>query len=84
MTAPVRWCSPELVISVRYSEWSPDGTLIAFSHPANGGRFIYTMTPSGGQLTQLSPPPGNDGAPAWSPDGTHIAFGTGRGVGLSI
>jgi len=27
MTAPVRWCRPELVISVRYSEWSPDGTL---------------------------------------------------------
>ncbi len=27
MTAPVRWCRPELVVSVRYSEWSPDGTL---------------------------------------------------------
>jgi bifunctional non-homologous end joining protein LigD len=27
MTAPVRWVRPELVVSVRYSEWSPDGTL---------------------------------------------------------
>lgn len=27
MTAPVQWVRPELVISVRYSEWSPDGTL---------------------------------------------------------
>ena len=27
LTAPVRWCRPELVISVRYSEWAPDGTL---------------------------------------------------------
>jgi DNA ligase D-like protein (predicted ligase) len=27
MTAPVRWVKPELVITVRYSEWSPDGTL---------------------------------------------------------
>jgi DNA ligase D-like protein (predicted ligase) len=27
MTAPVRWCRPELVISIRYSEWAPDGTL---------------------------------------------------------
>jgi DNA ligase D-like protein (predicted ligase) len=27
MTAPVQWCRPELVISVRYSEWAPDGTL---------------------------------------------------------
>ena len=27
MTKPVRWVKPELVVSVRYSEWSPDGTL---------------------------------------------------------
>ena len=27
MTKPVRWVLPELVVSVRYSEWSPDGTL---------------------------------------------------------
>jgi bifunctional non-homologous end joining protein LigD len=27
LTAPVGWCSPQLVISVRYSEWAPDGTL---------------------------------------------------------
>jgi bifunctional non-homologous end joining protein LigD len=27
MTAPVEWVRPELVVSVRYSEWSPDGTL---------------------------------------------------------
>jgi bifunctional non-homologous end joining protein LigD len=27
MTAPVHWCRPEVVISIRYSEWAPDGTL---------------------------------------------------------
>lgn len=27
VTAPVRWCRPELVINVRYSEWAQDGTL---------------------------------------------------------
>jgi bifunctional non-homologous end joining protein LigD len=27
VTSAVRWCRPELVISVRYSEWAPDGTL---------------------------------------------------------
>jgi DNA ligase D-like protein (predicted ligase) len=27
VTAPVRWCRPELVVNVRYSEWAPDGTL---------------------------------------------------------
>jgi len=27
MVKPVHWVRPELVLSVRYSEWSPDGTL---------------------------------------------------------
>jgi bifunctional non-homologous end joining protein LigD len=27
MVSPVHWVRPELVVSVRYSEWSPDGTL---------------------------------------------------------
>lgn len=27
MTKPVHWLRPELVVSIRYSEWSPDGTL---------------------------------------------------------
>jgi DNA ligase D-like protein (predicted ligase) len=27
LTAPVRWCRPQLVVSIRYSEWAPDGTL---------------------------------------------------------
>ncbi len=27
MTRPVHWVRPELVVNVRYSEWSPDGTL---------------------------------------------------------
>ena len=27
MMRPVHWVHPELVVSVRYSEWSPDGTL---------------------------------------------------------
>jgi len=27
MMRPVHWARPELVVSIRYSEWSPDGTL---------------------------------------------------------
>ena len=27
MVKPVQWVRPELVVSIRYSEWSPDGTL---------------------------------------------------------
>ena len=31
--------------------WSPDGTLIAFRRSVDGVRYIFTMTPSGGQIT---------------------------------
>lgn len=27
MVSPVHWVRPEMVVSIRYSEWSPDGTL---------------------------------------------------------
>ncbi len=27
MMRPVQWVTPEIVVSIRYSEWSPDGTL---------------------------------------------------------
>src|SRR5437870_5135480 len=27
VTAPVSWCEPQVVVSVRYSEWTPEGTL---------------------------------------------------------
>jgi DNA ligase D-like protein (predicted ligase) len=27
VTAPVAWCDPQIVVSVRYSEWAPEGTL---------------------------------------------------------
>lgn len=27
LTKPVNWVKPQLVVSIRYSEWSPDGTL---------------------------------------------------------
>ena len=27
ITGAARWCRPQLVVSIRYSEWSPDGTL---------------------------------------------------------
>jgi Tol biopolymer transport system component len=51
--------------------WSPDGTTIAFSHSAG----IYTMSPNGTNLAQLTAPqPNFDDAPAWSPDGSKIAF----------
>jgi Tol biopolymer transport system component len=59
--------------------WSPAGTRIAYVHNfgISGGGLpnIWTMTPTGGQRTNLS----NDDSkshfePAWSPNGARIAF----------
>jgi CxxC motif-containing protein (DUF1111 family) len=55
--------------------WSPDGTKIAFSSTRTGVPQIFTMTPIGTEVTNLSNDPnGNDRMPTYSPDGTKIAF----------
>ena len=55
--------------------WSPDGTKIAFSSTRTGVPQIFTMTPIGTEVTNLSNDPnGSDRMPTYSPDGTKIAF----------
>ncbi len=64
LTAPVRWCRPELVISVRYSEWAPDGTLRfpIFSslrpevHPAECVHHRPRVVPAGRAATSRALP----------------------------
>ena len=68
-------------------DWSPDGSLIAFSRSAGGPAAVYTVHPDGSGLTLVSKcPPGgqppkcsDDNLPAFSPDGQQIVFGSGRG-----
>ena len=55
--------------------WSPDGQTIAFSSTRTGVAQIFTMTPFGTDVTNLSNNPlVNDRMPTYSPDGTKIAF----------
>ncbi|HEY6945808.1 MAG TPA: S9 family peptidase [Candidatus Acidoferrum sp.] len=66
--------------------WSPDGKSLAFSSnrssdpDANYEAHIWVVaadnTDKGAHLTQVSPKPGPDSAPAWSPDGKWIAYVT--------
>ena len=69
-------------------DWSPDGSLIAFSRSVNQGpAAVYTVRPNGSGLTLVSkcPPSGHppqcsdDNLPAFSPDGKQIVFGSGHG-----
>jgi len=55
--------------------WSPDGTKIAFSSARTGVPQIFTMTPIGTEVTNISNDPnGSDRMPTFSPDGSKIAF----------
>jgi len=55
--------------------WSPDGATIAFSSTRTGTAQIFTMTPIGTEVTNISNSPlVNDRMPTFSPDGSKIAF----------
>jgi Tol biopolymer transport system component len=63
--------------------WSPDGSKILFvSTLGNDGVQIYTMTPTGTNITDLTNAPWTiNGDPAWSPDGSKISFASNRVTG---
>jgi Tol biopolymer transport system component len=60
------------------SDWSPDGTRIAFDFLDGQTVQIATMNPDGTGVVQLTHEENVfHGEPAWSPDGTRLAFESG-------
>jgi len=55
-----------------YSAWSPDRSLIAFASNDTGTWHIYTIDPTGENLTQITDFSSAD--PDWSPDGGSLIF----------
>ena len=57
------------------TEWSPDGTRIAFTLiEPDGADQIATIVPDGSNVKGLTSGPAISECPSWSPDGTKIVF----------
>jgi Tol biopolymer transport system component len=54
--------------------WSPDGSLIAFNLVTHNGMQVWSVTPDGTGLRQLTGQYQEAGDPAWSPDGSQLAY----------
>jgi Tol biopolymer transport system component len=58
----------------RWPNWSPTGDRIAFEETGGPDPGLYTMDPSGQDVTKIPNTAANDTLPDWSPDGRRIAF----------
>ena len=66
--------------SDRYPAWFPNSNTIAFRRldPSGQGRELYTVSPNGGAVTNLTPTLGAGRAASWSPDGKNLVFSSSR------
>ena len=56
-----------------YSDWSPDGSTLAFDSDRSGNVEIYVQGPQG-RPRRLTRNAGDDTHPTWSPNGRRVAF----------
>jgi len=59
-------------------QFSPDGTLIAFTGEYDGNRDVYVVPAAGGIPQRLTYHPGADEVVGWTQDGKRILFRSGR------
>lgn len=57
-----------------FSDWSPNGSRIAFDYANESGVHIGTIAPDGSKRRALTDLPGIQEVPKWSPDGRSIVY----------
>jgi len=68
----------------RYSDLSPDGSLLVYTAMESGKFHFWVMPAWGGKGIQLTSGPSSDDGPSWSPDGSSIAFVSARSGNADI
>jgi TolB protein len=75
---------PRLIDHGRWEsvDWSPDGAKLLLSgYPGDTNQLdLFTVTPQGSDLTQLTNDAVSEHAASWSPDGSSILFGISPGA----
>ncbi|MCC7143738.1 MAG: PD40 domain-containing protein [Candidatus Eisenbacteria bacterium] len=69
---------------VRWIDWSPDGTRIAFNSDRVDDHEIWSIDRTTGRETRITTSPGFDLTPRYSPDGARLAFSSNRSGNYEI